>query len=466
MNFTAILDWVKTNVFIVVFSVIVIAAPIAMWLVAAGMNQAVREEVSKRAQNYPQLVKLENPTIDIPGQAPIKGMINDQFLEGYGKYAETLGKDAELVQKAAVEHNRRHHKAVMEGVLPEVPPTMREILPRKFWEAFVGMDGTGGVYQQLLQEIGASSPPTLESMREDIERVRTQFITQELQKGDLGAPLSEQETKRLEEKLTSVRLNNYAMAADKTGLYLTLNEIESPQHWPWPAQPSMSDLFNWQWQYWIQQDILGALHEANKSDQSVARAPVKRVISLRIFGLTGSPAAPGGSGQQGGSGRLNSSGGARSGEGMDGDSGDGGDEGDGSGAAASPAGAAANPKAPVPLDYSASFTGRKTNPLYDVIVVQLDIVAETARLPAVLDALGRQNYITITGLVMIPADPFEAARDGFFYGGSPVSNVTLQLETIWLREWTNKYMPNEVKQSLSISVPQAAGAAPSPAPEA
>ena len=51
-----------------------------------------------------------------------------------------------------------------------------------------------------------------------------------------------------------------------------------------------------------------------------------------------------------------------------------------------------------------------------------------------------------------PADLFLAIRDGHFYGSKPVSRVELDLETIWFREWTTKFMPLELKQALGIPV--------------
>ena len=39
---------------------------------------------------------------------------------------------------------------------------------------------------------------------------------------------------------------------------------------------------------------------------------------------------------------------------------------------------------------------------------------------------------------------------GYFYGGGPVSMLTLQLETVWLREWTADFMPSALRQALGI----------------
>jgi hypothetical protein len=115
-------------------------------------------------------------------------------------------------------------------------------------------------------------------------------------------------------------------------------------------------------------------------------------------------------------------------------------------------GANANPKMPVGFDYAASITGRKTNPLYDVVYVDVDMVVETARLPQVLDELSRYNFFTVVAINVTPADSFEAARSGFIYGQAPVSNVSMTLETIWLRDWTAQFMPDDLKRTLGVPV--------------
>ena len=101
-------------------------------------------------------------------------------------------------------------------------------------------------------------------------------------------------------------------------------------------------------------------------------------------------------------------------------------------------------------DFSYSYTGRKSNSLYDVRLVDVELVIETTQIPAVLDAISRQNFITIIGLSMTPADPYQAVAEGYFYGAEPVSNVTLQLETLWLRAWTTQFMPPALKETLGI----------------
>jgi hypothetical protein len=48
-------------------------------------------------------------------------------------------------------------------------------------------------------------------------------------------------------------------------------------------------------------------------------------------------------------------------------------------------------------------------------------------------------------------DSFAAAEEGYIYGAAPVSAVSLKLETIWLREWTGPFMPDDLRSRLNTS---------------
>ena len=118
----------------------------------------------------------------------------------------------------------------------------------------------------------------------------------------------------------------------------------------------------------------------------------------------------------------------------------------------------ADPSREVPRDFAVSFTGRTSNPLFDVRRVELVVIVDSTRMPEVFDALAAQNFITILDAQVDAVDMFEEIQDGYFYGGAAVSRLTLELETIWIRDWTAQFMPVELKQSLGIPIqPPAAG---------
>lgn len=242
--------------------------------------------------------------------------------------------------------------------------------------------------------------------------------------------------KWLREKLSETRLSIYADRASSVGVYASLDsftnlEIDKPGPIPLPNK-----LYEWQWQYWIYEDILLAMKNANNDSVSVLDAPVKRIASIAV--LLYDPLAGASSSKD------SSSGGGGFGRGR------------GSSKKTKEASVvpAANPSVEVKLDYNESFTGRHTNPLYDVRLVRLNLVVETAHIPAVMDALAQRNFITVTNSTIEPVDPFKALGDGYFYGAEPVSSLELELETIWFRQWMSPFMPDDVKQALGVPLQQ------------
>ena len=111
---------------------------------------------------------------------------------------------------------------------------------------------------------------------------------------------------------------------------------------------------------------------------------------------------------------------------------------------------AANPGREVPLDFSYSFTGRTSNPLFDVRPVELELIVDSEKMPEVFDALARYNFITILNVRVATVNLFDAIRSGYFYGSKPVSRIWLDLETVWFRAWTTEFMPPDLKAALGV----------------
>lgn len=450
----AVLEWVKANVFIVVFGVLMVAAVVTLPLFSSKMNKQVKETVNERVRLLQQLTQLQKGEI-LPGHT---GVPNERTLERYEQIARVMGEDAAAVQTAAIEHNRKGREPLRPAlsgqrlpIFPEAPPSHVDIVPRNFHEVL--MDAYGG----LLHSIGAGTPPAPETLRQELENTHTQFVTQDLRKSK-EETLTDEEQRQLTEKLTNMRTSLYVEAAKQIGFYVSMDVLGVPG-WNQSNQPSLGELFTWQWEYWVVEDVLNALRHANRNDTTVLKAPVKHVVLLQVLDAP----APGASQGRG------PAAGMRGGEGFAGAgaAGDGNEFGGLAPQAQAPAGVEANPKAPVQPNYAVSITGRYTNPLYDVINVRLQMIVDTRRIPEVLDALAQYNFMTVTSLNLRTVDTFQAAGAGFFYGSEPVSELDLIVETVWLRAWTRDFMPDEIKTTLSIPVKSAQpGAAPAtPEPE-
>lgn len=428
-----VLTWVKANIFIVGFCAIMIIAPVAMWFVAGSMNDGVRKEVAARAgkiqdldRHRQVLVSIVNP---VPGNQPISDsvVLNPRLLDRLRVTTGIIRGDAERIREEAIRFNRKQRGVLVPDLFPAPPAHRRETLPFKMHRSLVA------AYEELLDEVQAGSPPSADEVSENIEAARERLTTQ-----ILLDDLTPEDEAWLAEQLANTRLSQYADAAAAIGLYASLDRLRVPGEGSVPPRAEgqgLVELFQWQWQYWIIQDILLALHEANKDSASVLDAPAKRLVSIEVYADAGHRAS--GSPQSGGRGMGMGAPGRSSAD-------------TGSAKTTDPA---VDPAKEVALNFAASFTGRTTNPLYDVRLVSLVIVVDTARMPEVFDALAQRNFITITDAAIQPVDPFSALKGGYFYGTAPASHVTLDLETIWFRQWTSQFMPDDLKRALGVPVP-------------
>lgn len=458
----AVLSWVKSNIYIVVFLAVMILAPIGLTILGSYMNGDVREQVKSRAAKLSQLdaLKKGQVAIDVPGTVSIKGegVINQATNDRIEAVLATIKTDAGRVTEKALTFNRKDRGLLVPEIFPEPPVHERETLPAKMHRELEA------AYTKLLEQMEAGWPPSPAEVQEELKAVQERVISKE------GAALGAEERQALTEQLTTTRLSMYGDAAKRLKVYATLASLDVPLESQVPARAedaALVDLFNWQWDFWVKQDIAQAIRSANESADSVIEAAVKRVVSVRVYDAPqAAPAAQdsGGGGDGGGFGMAGGGQSAkRAGGGAAGaparrqPSSKGPAE-----AAAKPASTAApviNTAAEVALDYGISFTGRKSNHVYDVRRVMLDVIVDTHQAPALLDALSRQNLITILDVDMAPVNVFDEIRDGFFYGPDPVSRLTLELETIWLRAWTMPLMPVALRDGL-LAGTAAQGAGP------
>ena len=270
------------------------------------------------------------------------------------------------------------------------------------------------------------------------------------------APITVDQRSQLESFLAERRMDVLRDRAEQIGVYLDQQVLEIPE-FDIRAIPPLGTLFNWQWRYWAIADALGAVAAAN-IDQTELTAPVKRVLAITVAGLpvpaeeaaqkpnkpdpieferdSGPPpgvlTAPGDSPPPTSSTQSPSS---NRGRGRGGNSRSGGR-----------GGATDLAEGMVP-----ALSGRVPGDLQDMLQVRLAMVVSTSRVPVVLDAFAAQNFMTIIDLDLRPVDKFSHLADGYDYGPEPVSELTLVLETAWLRAWTTEHMPASIKTALGIA---------------
>ena len=417
----AALAWVKTHPVIVASVAAMLVAPVAAWWFASDIHAANDEAASKRAQEMAALEKLEKTTVEIslPGVAKEQkvGVVNEKAVNAYKQLAEKLHGDSVAIQRAALAHNQGSRKALFADI--------RRTASNTNTIAETVFDAVRDHAAAVLKDVRGGMPPSDESLTDQLQRRQDQFIAT-LRKADRKS-LSDDEQQQLKNELRDKRLQLYADAAVNLSFYADIDTLGLPGS-PMEAgtPPSETSLFLWQWREWIIEDILRAAAAANKPYRSVSDAPVKRVLSIAVREDTLPKVAP---------------------PAADAPPPD-------AGAAPAADAAAAPPvaippidlKAPVTYDFAKSITGRVSNNLYDVRTATVRMVVASSMLPEVLNAIARQNFMTVTGLEVSAADAFAAADEGFMYGGKPVCEVKLTVESIWMRPWLAKLMPKELRE--------------------
>ncbi|MCH2149695.1 MAG: hypothetical protein MK095_09700 [Phycisphaerales bacterium] len=487
MSVSTVLDWVKQYLVIVICSLVIIAALIVLPMFSSGWNESVQKLAKSRSKHFNDIKRLEKTDFQVPGvPQSSQTVINKNLLDQYQQVTAAMREDAEQVMSFALAHNQKSHDVLMPELFP-VPPTgggAMEVLPRQLHEKIMA------AYEALLASVNAGMPPTVEDVQARLQIARRQFLEQMMAK-DESDVLTDEEEKQLAQQMSGERLEIYKDRAAEIGVYLSMETL-APPYFDRSSQPTIEDLFYWQWRYWVLEEVADVIRSVN-GDQSELLNAIKQVEELVISGIMTlehtAGSAPAGGGQSpsggrggpigGGGGPIGGGGGPIGGGGRGGPIGGGGRGGPigggggggrggpmGGGGSGMSGGGSAAPTltvASVPAagatNFDVSLSGRISNALYDVINVDMTLVVETRAIPRILDAFARQNFMTIVDLQMQPADAYDAIAEGYYYGGENVAKLQLVVETIWLRKWTKTHMPDVVRAGLGIKPEPAAPAA-------
>lgn len=419
------LIWVKANSLLVILATASVAALGAGWWYQGEFQAANEAEAQSYAGKAAELTRLQNSevTITIPGSAPITTttVVTQLLVEKVKERMKGGGSDSTEISRDAIAHNRGAHEPVINLRLPAKDP-IRQQIHLDFFKALTRHFG------ELLTEIDAGSPPSDEDVTVKLQRRQVRFVQSSLKKaGD--ATLTSEERSQLQPELISYRLGLYREAAQNHGIYCEVEAIGLPAEQP--AKGDLQRLWSLQWHLWIAQDIVRACKSVN-GDAKILEAPVKRITRIQFLGPVIAREGPAPAEPEGDSAPAVDA--------------------EGNPIDAPPSAPPINPSAPVNIaQFAVSSKGWATNQLYDVFSSRVSLVVETSKIPDVSNAFSKQNFIVITDVKIRPVDPFVAANEGFVYGDAPVSEITLTLESAWLRAWTGPLMPDEVRKALNTS---------------
>jgi hypothetical protein len=463
-----IVAWCRANIILVILIVVCIGAVFGLPKVATDWTDKVQEALKQRATSFKKIDSLQSTKVTPPGtNTSSKVAVNQALLDEYTEVTNTLIEDAQEVVTSALVLNRKDFSVLSTELFPKPPSDQRETLPQYFYKLLETE------YKKLIPFMRAGSPVSRTDLAEDLEDERVTFMDRNLSTKS-EASLTTEQRASLEKYLSEKRMNILRSHAEDISIYLTEADLNIPA-FDIHTIPNVGTMFTWQWRYWVVADILGAIAKMNDA-QSVLTSPIKRLVMLEVLGIPAiADGADQGGGNSGGGNTPKPTGGSpppRPSPFGGGGSGPpprptpfgGGGGGGGFGGPSTPeptpsgpsGGGGGGAKPPERGDESGSLapsvTGRTSGEMYDVYQVRVKMIVNTEHIPTILDGFSSHNFFTIIDLDLQPEDTFVAIGDGFDYGSASVSELTIVLETVWLRAWTTQYMPDSVKYVLGIEV--------------
>lgn len=436
---------------------VVIIAPLAAYFSLDFVRAPVVAKIKDRVDAYEKLGGLEKTSVDVraaDGSVRTESAyINKALIEELTKHQEALAADAQGIYQSAVDRNRAG-RGVSQDIAEYLPKPKNEsardvnLLRENALPLLIKQRDA------LIALMKMSGPSKSDEALDRVQRAETEHLTGVLMKKQRSEVTDPKELAELNARLVDTRLALITENAAgievylRPGAILWRDKLASAKDGDSKAAPAvelaLAQLFQFQWDMWVVEDVLKAIQQVNsKSDASgkrvpigVVQAPVKcinRLLVTPIAGLVPADAAAGATPDA---------------------------------SAEAPAGEAIDPKTDVAPDFAASINGLRTNQLFDVRDATLVVVCETSAVPKLVNALSAQNFITVTGLSLVPADTFAAARQGYAFGSQPCSEVTLKLQSVWLRDWTTESMPKRMMAAIKTAgkpAPPEAGASEAPA---
>jgi hypothetical protein len=402
-----VMNWVRTHLSIVVLiAVTILVLPVAFigssyW---NGKIRKNREAAATKAMNDLNILRvsyiLPSP---LPGGTPVMQDAeapNPQLTEFFRGKRQELEAQVGQVVNIAEEVNRRA------PMMPGVFPTPSD--PVKTYEMATLLVGRGeapSIYDRLLKQINAAGPTDHAALAESLSEIQQQ--AREKLYSDTGRQnMSPEETAELTKELAARRLGAYQQHAREISVYATTDCLPPDVPRSLPSESTdVNTCFKWQWDYWVIEDLLKAVDAANRSNgarTTVLDSVVKRIEQISLAPLDFTP--PSNDMTMGG-----------------------------------------GPAAPT------SITGRQSgggNGLYDIREARISVIVASAKLPQFFDAIGRTNFMTVTGLNVEDVDEWAELENGYFYGSDHVVRAMVDVETIWLRSWTVPLMPAQTREIL------------------
>lgn len=399
----------------------------------ASQRTKLQQQLAQRKQTYDQLQAVLNkqrhlPIVSLTADAPaeeLKHFPSQKIIEA-GKAAVKQVQDQSLaVKNEAVAMNK--HRLLVEGSLPS--PVDAFAFVRAYNEQFNPKNP-----KSIPAMLNAATPPTdaeIQSRQAKLEQDMLAKAPRNAEGEIYQKDQLDQQIKEAQDRLPEVMKNE---AATQHKMYMAPDALT--QHPDLAAgsgmTPDATKIWYAQMMLWVEQDVAAGINELDKSSHNVDQSPVKQLVLLSIPPSDAMYAIPNAAAN----------------------------------ASATP-GATPGPTSnvpanadtdPLPKDFTISPTGRACNGVFDVVHFTLVLKVNSSDIGRVINELERGRLITVYQTDVQSVNSAAEAQEGYLLGSSPVAQITLQCEELFLRDWTKPLMPPEI-QTLLNAQPQPAAAA-------
>ena len=409
------MKFVKANLYLIICGAVVllflgaIVWPIGLW------QDELRVKMKDRYNKVAEAQGLYKINIVIPEGPTFTGAVDDNVNKARQKIQEQMKAQLKTIAAMAAEQNQERRVILHDG--REIPllggKEEDHFLPRVAADPHNFKDDYESMVPAWVAKLAApkqpdliAAPPTaaeidklFEIKREmDAAKVdRNAITTRVIDVGSMGKADIAFIRDKVSERARNIRM------------YVTLDSFQREPWFGGTVAPNDQQIFETLVHSWLQQDVINAIAAVNKSAINVGEAGIKRLEKIGV----------GSSGTGDASGLFYST--------------------DKSSSSA--------------VNLSKSLTGRVSNTEFGVVLVDIAMVVDPAKLEEFFDQLYKQNNgYTILNVKQTAVDPFEAASNGYLYGNVQCIRVEVTAEALLFRKWTEPIMPDNIKVQLGIPV--------------
>jgi hypothetical protein len=430
----AAMDIIKKNLVSIICGVIALLAIGAVFWPISGMFEDLHTRAKKSESTYSALTGLLKKNRLLPQTDP-KAIEPKPFDQVPTETAIAKGNAI----KAQIEKEAKDLMATAVAInVGLTPQEKKELLEKDSLPALTPQAQTAGTkfrekYAPYVQKIPeklmqAGMAPNQQDIDAKQKEVSDQIKTNDLAFNDRGQAVNQQQvdakiaaTKQLVPD--QLRLET----AQKIKVYIDPGTMDvMPKIGASTAAgraPNPTDIWWAQLGIWIQEDICRSIADVNAPATNVMDAVVKRV--MKIDPQENWPLSTGSTPQQNPNQDM------------------------GGGGGAAPV-ASNDPSAEIKKNPVLSPTGRSNNGLYDPVHFRLQLICDADHVPAVLQSLSKNKFITVFQMNIQTVDSGAEQSIGYIYGPRPVVMLDMEGEELFMRQWTVPLMPYRIKQSLGI----------------